>query len=201
MQAAEGTGGQAMDGQPIYIALIDLTCSLDFLELVKSGLLAALEAIPPASLFGLVTFSHKVNCMNMAISSCLLLHMYTDVEVQAWHCMMAEVMTAHSNFQHLWLTHPNCAPSCLSLESALSKLVLQQSSRVTNTLRIACRLGCMTLRPSIQASSMFTSQDQIRHSQLLWTWRRRYPCSICWPLWACARSASQQQWTAWKLML
>lgn len=42
------------------MALVDLTCSIDFLELVKSGLLAALEAVPPASLFGLVTFSHKV---------------------------------------------------------------------------------------------------------------------------------------------
>ena len=77
IQAAADSQGHAVDGQPIYIALIDLTCSLDFLELVKSGLLAALEAVSPASLFGLVTFSHKVNCMNMAISSCLGSH--TDV--------------------------------------------------------------------------------------------------------------------------
>lgn len=42
------------------MALVDLTCSIDFLELAKSGLLAALEAVPLASLFGLVTFSHKV---------------------------------------------------------------------------------------------------------------------------------------------
>ena len=60
VQAEEGSGSQAVDGKPIYIALVDLTCSLDFLELVKSGLLAALEAVPSASLFGLVTFSHKV---------------------------------------------------------------------------------------------------------------------------------------------
>lgn len=85
-----------MDGQPIYIALIDLTCNLDFLELVKSGLLAALEAVSPASLFGLVTFSHKVKCTNAAISSffcvahsCCCSGMALDVKA-----MMAEVTTA-----------------------------------------------------------------------------------------------------------
>jgi hypothetical protein len=36
------------------------TAGEDFLELVKSALLAALEALPPAALFGLVTFSHKL---------------------------------------------------------------------------------------------------------------------------------------------
>ena len=83
MQVAEGIGVQAIDGQPIYIALIDLTCSLDFLELVKSGLLAALEAVPSASLFGLVTFSHKVNCVKTATSSYFFVG--TDVADQAWH--------------------------------------------------------------------------------------------------------------------
>lgn len=61
MQEDAGNGRQASDGKPIYIALVDLTCGVDFLELVKSGLLAALEAVPPASVFGLVTFSHKVD--------------------------------------------------------------------------------------------------------------------------------------------
>lgn len=71
LQAAAGSGEQAIDGRPIYIALVDLTCSLDFLELIKSGLLAALEAVPPASQFGLITFSHKVNSnMHVASSSC-----------------------------------------------------------------------------------------------------------------------------------
>ena len=85
-----------MDGQPIYIALIDLTCSLDFLELVKSGLLAALEAVPPASLFGLVTFSHKVKCVNAAISSCFLVAQsccYSGIQLDV-EVMIAEVTTA-----------------------------------------------------------------------------------------------------------
>ena len=46
--------------QPIYIALVDLSCNEEFLELVRSALLAALEAVPPAARFGLVTFSDKV---------------------------------------------------------------------------------------------------------------------------------------------
>mmetsp|Transcript_68432 Transcript_68432/g.216567 ORF Transcript_68432/g.216567 Transcript_68432/m.216567 type:complete len:252 (-) Transcript_68432:72-827(-) len=47
-------------GRPVYVALVDLAASEDFLELVKSSLLAALEALAPSALFGLITFSHKV---------------------------------------------------------------------------------------------------------------------------------------------
>jgi hypothetical protein len=42
------------------VALVDLHAGDAFVELVKSALLAALEALPPASRFALVTFSHKV---------------------------------------------------------------------------------------------------------------------------------------------
>ncbi|XP_020578173.1 protein transport protein SEC23 [Phalaenopsis equestris] len=51
---------EAMQARPVYVAAIDLASSEDFLELVKSSLLAALEALGPGSLFGLVTFSHKI---------------------------------------------------------------------------------------------------------------------------------------------
>ena len=50
--------------QPVYLALVDLCCDEEFLELVRSALLAALEALPPSAVFGLVTFSDKVGvCM------------------------------------------------------------------------------------------------------------------------------------------
>jgi hypothetical protein len=55
----EAPTGEA-GGIPIYIALVDTTCGEDFLELVKSALLAALEALPAAALFGFITFSTKV---------------------------------------------------------------------------------------------------------------------------------------------
>ncbi len=49
---------------PVYIALVDLGGggggSHEFIELVRSALEAALEALPPAALFGLITFSDKV---------------------------------------------------------------------------------------------------------------------------------------------
>ncbi|CAI9105648.1 OLC1v1004624C1 [Oldenlandia corymbosa var. corymbosa] len=45
---------------PVYVAAVDLSSSEEFLELIKSALLAALEALGPGSLFGLATFSHKV---------------------------------------------------------------------------------------------------------------------------------------------
>ena len=46
--------------RPVYVALVDLSSSEEFLELVKSALLAALEALTPGSLFGLATFGRKV---------------------------------------------------------------------------------------------------------------------------------------------
>ncbi|KAJ7538391.1 hypothetical protein O6H91_11G046100 [Diphasiastrum complanatum] len=46
--------------RPVYIAAVDLSASEEFLELVKSALLAALEAIDAGALFGLMTFSHKM---------------------------------------------------------------------------------------------------------------------------------------------
>lgn len=49
----------------MYIALVDVGAgggpdAEDFLELVKSALHAALEALPPAARFGLISFSNKV---------------------------------------------------------------------------------------------------------------------------------------------
>lgn len=45
---------------PIYIALIDTAAEEEFLELANSALLAALEALPPEALFGIISFSNKV---------------------------------------------------------------------------------------------------------------------------------------------
>lgn len=46
--------------RPVYVAAVDLASSEEVLELVKSALLAALEALHPSALFGLLTFGHKV---------------------------------------------------------------------------------------------------------------------------------------------
>ncbi|CAA0841313.1 sec23/sec24 transport family protein [Striga hermonthica] len=51
---------EEMQARPVYVAAVDLTSSEEFLELTKSALLAALEALGPGSLFGLATFSHKI---------------------------------------------------------------------------------------------------------------------------------------------
>ncbi|MCO5609923.1 hypothetical protein L7F22_064158 [Adiantum nelumboides] len=47
-------------GQPVFVAAVDLSASEEFLDLIKSALLAALEALEPGVLFGLATFSHKI---------------------------------------------------------------------------------------------------------------------------------------------
>ncbi|CAA0824302.1 sec23/sec24 transport family protein [Striga hermonthica] len=51
---------EEMQARPVYVAAVDLTSSEEFLELTKSALLAALEALAPGSLFGLATFSHRI---------------------------------------------------------------------------------------------------------------------------------------------
>ncbi|KAB1223128.1 Protein transport protein SEC24-1 [Morella rubra] len=57
---AEAPEEEAMQARPVYVAAVDLSSSEEFLELTKSALLAALEALGPGSLFGLATFSHKL---------------------------------------------------------------------------------------------------------------------------------------------
>ena len=66
-QDGEGSSGVADGAEvgPITVALVDLHASEPFVELVKSALLAALEALPPASRFALVTFSHKVGLYDL----------------------------------------------------------------------------------------------------------------------------------------
>ncbi|RCV17511.1 hypothetical protein SETIT_3G225300v2 [Setaria italica] len=61
---AEG-GGDGVQARPVYVAAVDLACSEEFLELIKSSLLAALEALIPGSLFGLMTFSHKIGVYDL----------------------------------------------------------------------------------------------------------------------------------------
>ncbi|KAL3752313.1 hypothetical protein ACJRO7_013033 [Eucalyptus globulus] len=56
---AEGSE-EPVEARPVYVAAVDLSSSEEFLELTKSALLAALEALGPGSLFGLATFSHKI---------------------------------------------------------------------------------------------------------------------------------------------
>ena len=46
--------------RPLCVALVDTTGTEEYLELVRCSLLAALEALPPCTEFGLATFSDKV---------------------------------------------------------------------------------------------------------------------------------------------
>ncbi|GLT48714.1 hypothetical protein SLA2020_223220 [Shorea laevis] len=56
----EGSEEEMTQARPVYVAAVDLASSEEFLELTKSALQAALEALAPGSLFGLATFSHKI---------------------------------------------------------------------------------------------------------------------------------------------
>ncbi|KAG2486738.1 hypothetical protein HYH03_014664 [Edaphochlamys debaryana] len=45
---------------PVVVALVDTASGEEFLELVRSSLEAALEALPPVTRFALITFSHRL---------------------------------------------------------------------------------------------------------------------------------------------
>ena len=45
---------------PVYVALIDTTAPEETLELVRSAVLAAIEAVGPDALFGIVTFADRI---------------------------------------------------------------------------------------------------------------------------------------------
>lgn len=51
---------------PVYLALVDVCCGEETLELTRSALQAALEALPPAARFGLITYSHRVSRRHVA---------------------------------------------------------------------------------------------------------------------------------------
>lgn len=59
--AGEGEVPTQVPCTPVYLALVDATGGGVFLELIKGAVLAALEALPACSLFGLATFSHEVS--------------------------------------------------------------------------------------------------------------------------------------------
>ncbi|KAI4334227.1 hypothetical protein L6164_018943 [Bauhinia variegata] len=60
LELPESSEDAALPSRPVYVAAVDLSSSEEFLELTKSAVLAALEALAPGSLFGLATFSHKL---------------------------------------------------------------------------------------------------------------------------------------------
>ena len=65
----QGAGTGAVleaDCRPVYVMVIDLTGGNTYLELVKGAVLAALEAMPTCSLFGLATFTSLVS-LNLVV--------------------------------------------------------------------------------------------------------------------------------------
>ncbi len=60
LQDGDGARPEAVHGVPMYVALVDVCGGEDYLELIRSALQAALEAMPAGALFGLITFSTRV---------------------------------------------------------------------------------------------------------------------------------------------
>ena len=60
-QGGNGARGAAVHGVPMYVALVDVCGGEEYVELIRSALQAALEAMPAGALFGLITFSTRVS--------------------------------------------------------------------------------------------------------------------------------------------
>eukprot|EP00884_Botryococcus_braunii_P002587 jgi/Botrbrau1/12329/Bobra.4_3s0002.2 len=61
----DGDGWMEVAASPIFVALVDRSGGPDYLELVRTALLAALEAVPPSSLFALLTFADTVELYDL----------------------------------------------------------------------------------------------------------------------------------------
>lgn len=60
----------ALEAQPAVLALVDACCSEEGLELVKGSLAAAVEALPPAARFGLVSFGSQAGASGRVVGGC-----------------------------------------------------------------------------------------------------------------------------------
>lgn len=59
-EAVNGPFPAPRNGQPVFVALVATHGSADYIELVRNGLAAALEALPPNVLVGIITLSDTV---------------------------------------------------------------------------------------------------------------------------------------------
>lgn len=101
---------------PVYVALVDTTGGEEYLELVKSALLAALEALPASALFGLATYSNQVHHCSIhehlswtfLQTKCnMACHMQSLLPL---HCYFAPLVSAFRNSEFEPMHHQNmCA--------------------------------------------------------------------------------------------
>ncbi|KAJ9517351.1 hypothetical protein QJQ45_016723 [Haematococcus lacustris] len=97
LPASPSPQGDAQGPCPVYLALVDVSGDEDFLEVVRSGLLAALEVLPPYTQFGLITFSNKVGLHDLrsGVGSVRLVHAL-DSQDGPLAIPLAEVMPLHA---------------------------------------------------------------------------------------------------------
>ncbi|KAL6760798.1 hypothetical protein V8C86DRAFT_2548426 [Haematococcus lacustris] len=97
LPASPSPQGDAQGPCPVYLALVDISGDEDFLEVVRSGLLAALEVLPPYTQFGLITFSNKVGLHDLrsGVGSVRLVHAL-DSQDGPLAIPLAEVMPLHA---------------------------------------------------------------------------------------------------------
>lgn len=102
------TQGEAGGPAPILLALVDLSrgADEDFVELTRSALLAALEALPPYALFGLITFGTQVGWDPAPSEACCLARGHME------HALASEVVGAEASMHVLGSLRSFCLQPC-----------------------------------------------------------------------------------------
>lgn len=156
-------------GRPVFIAVVDVSASEEFLELAKLALTAALDALTPNTLVGLITLSDTVRfCLG-------------SLRPTPPH----SVVCAHIRTQRS------------ALVSAETNARLDASVRCgrgsVRARGAACRLGCGTSSRRSLRCATWPSSPAARSCA---RWRRRCRCARCSRRWRRARRSLRRRWRA-----
>jgi hypothetical protein len=104
----------------MYVALVDVCGGEEYVELIRSALQAALEAMPAGALFGLITFSTRVRrgyrlscCLRFGSRTCNLYLRNASATKQVPATLMTR-FTEHRTRRH------RCSPQGTASLSAVS---------------------------------------------------------------------------------
>ena len=103
--------------RPAVVAVVDVSGSEDFVEVVKSGILALLEALPPYVLFGLITVSDSIGVYDMRSSfpHCFQIPVPEDGELDV---AIADILPADCFLVQLGSSKPTITAAVESISAA-----------------------------------------------------------------------------------
>jgi len=104
---------------PVFIAVVDVTGSYDSLEAIKSGLQSTLHALPPMSLFGMVTFSDRIGIYDLQSSIPQVKHVIIPEVGSSCSLRLEEIVPLERFLVKISNCTDNISAAIDSLQSAL----------------------------------------------------------------------------------